>query len=151
MTRLHDDRVTGWQNDTKRWWHDNKILRSHVYGLICLKLKTQLLHFKSILNLKLWLTRLLTRVKSRDASASKKLLDMVYICPVGSRGGMDNLFFWKSVFVKHPIPYMLKHTVGDSAKNFRFRDAKSEEHEERAPAIFPPAVLIFGLPTQKIC
>ena len=31
------------------------------------------------------------------------------------------------------------------------RDAKSEEHEERAPAIFPPAVLIFGLPTQKIC
>ena len=31
----------------------------------------------------------------------------------------------------------------------RSRDAKSEEHEERAPAIFPPAVLIFGLPTQK--
>jgi len=31
------------------------------------------------------------------------------------------------------------------------RDAKSEEHEERAPAIFPPAVLIFGLPMQKIC
>ena len=30
------------------------------------------------------------------------------------------------------------------------RDAKSEEHEERAPALFPPAVLIFGLPTQKI-
>merc|ERR1712243_107584 len=29
------------------------------------------------------------------------------------------------------------------------RDAKSEEHEERAPAIFPPAVLIFGLPRQK--
>ena len=33
----------------------------------------------------------------------------------------------------------------------RGRDVKSEEHEERAPAIFPPAVLIFGLPTQKIC
>ena len=32
-----------------------------------------------------------------------------------------------------------------------YRDAKSEEHEERAPAIFPQAVLIFGLPTQKIC
>ena len=31
------------------------------------------------------------------------------------------------------------------------RYAKSREHEERAPAIFPPAVLIFGLPTQKIC
>ena len=31
------------------------------------------------------------------------------------------------------------------------RDAKSEEHEERAPAIFPPSVLIFGLPTKKIC
>ena len=33
----------------------------------------------------------------------------------------------------------------------RHRDAKSEEHEEHAPAIFPPAVLILGLPTQKIC
>ena len=29
------------------------------------------------------------------------------------------------------------------------RDAKSEQHEQRAAAIFPPAVLIFGLPTQK--
>ena len=37
-------------------------------------------------------------------------------------------------------------------KNYhRHRDAKSEEHEERVPAIFPPAVLIFELPTQKIC
>ena len=27
---------------------------------------------------------------------------MVYICPIGSREGMNNLFFWKSVFVKHP-------------------------------------------------
>ena len=27
---------------------------------------------------------------------------MVYICPIGSCGGMDNLFFGKSVFVKHP-------------------------------------------------
>ena len=35
--------------------------------------------------------------------------------------------------------------------SFLVRDAKSEEHEERAPAIFPPAVLIFGLPMQKIC
>ena len=29
------------------------------------------------------------------------------------------------------------------------RDAKSEEQEERAHALFPPAVLIFGLPQQK--
>ena len=29
------------------------------------------------------------------------------------------------------------------------RDAKSEEHEERASAIFSPAVPSFGLPTQK--
>ena len=27
---------------------------------------------------------------------------MVYICPIGSRGGMNYLFFEKSVFVKHP-------------------------------------------------
>ena len=35
-------------------------------------------------------------------SKQKKLLGVVYICPIGSRGGMDNLFFGKSVFVKHP-------------------------------------------------
>ena len=28
-------------------------------------------------------------------------------------------------------------------------DAKSEQHEQRAAAIFQPTVLIFGLPTQK--
>ena len=39
-----------------------------------------------------------------------------------------------------------KHVLRDA---YIDRDAKSEEHEERAPAIFPPAVLIFGLPTQK--
>ena len=27
---------------------------------------------------------------------------MVYICPIGSRKGMNNFFFKKSVFVKHP-------------------------------------------------
>ena len=27
---------------------------------------------------------------------------MVYICPIGSREGMNNFFFKKSVFVKHP-------------------------------------------------
>ena len=27
---------------------------------------------------------------------------MVYICPIGSREGMSNFFFWKGVFVKHP-------------------------------------------------
>ena len=27
---------------------------------------------------------------------------MVYVCPIGSRGGMNYLFFEKSVFVKHP-------------------------------------------------
>ena len=30
---------------------------------------------------------------------------MVYICPIGSREGMTNFFFWKSVFVKHPNEY----------------------------------------------
>ena len=37
----------------------------------------------------------------------------------------------------------------EAKKDGFFRDAKSEEHEERAPAIFPPAVLIFGLRMQK--
>ena len=48
-------------------WHDDKLTRSQDYNL---------LHIKSISNLKLWinhwLTHWLTRVKSRDASASKK-------------------------------------------------------------------------------
>ena len=30
------------------------------------------------------------------------------------------------------------------------KDAKSEEHEKRVPAIFPPAVLIFGLPMPEM-
>ena len=52
---------------------------------------------------------------------------------------------------------LLKHSKGKIIATLQSttpspRDAKSEEHEERrAPAIFPPAVLIFGLPTQKIC
>ena len=37
-----------------------------------------------------------------DLSKQRKLLGMDYICPTGSLGGMDNLFSWKSVFVKHP-------------------------------------------------
>ena len=32
---------------------------------------------------------------------------MVYVCPIGSRGGMNYLFFEKSVFVKHPNNYGL--------------------------------------------
>ena len=52
MTWWQYDRVTRWQDD---------------------KLETQHLHFKSILNMKLLLTYSLTRVKSRDASASKNM------------------------------------------------------------------------------
>ena len=44
---------------------------------------------------------------------------------------------------------VLESAENQTKKLPRIRDAKSEEHEERAPAIFPPAVLIFGLPTQK--
>ena len=44
------------------------------------------------------------------------------------------------------IPSFLPQTRSVFVQN---RDAKSEEHEERVPAIFPPAVLIFELPTQK--
>ena len=51
---------------------------------------------------------------------------------------------------------LLKHSKGKIIATLQSttpspRDAKSEEHEERAPPIFPPAVLIFGLPMQKIC
>ena len=36
---------------------------------------------------------------------------MVYICPIGSREGMTNFFFWKSVFVKHPSVQCRIYTV----------------------------------------
>ena len=49
-----------------------------------------------------------------------------------------------SIFHVHfPCPFSMSNHPHLQA----IRDAKSEEHEERAPAIFPPAVLIFGLPT----
>ena len=37
-----------------------------------------------------------------DLSKWKKLLDLVYIYPWGVRGGIALIFFWKSVFEKHP-------------------------------------------------
>ena len=37
-----------------------------------------------------------------DLSQERNLLGMVYICPIGSREGMNNFFFQKSVFLKHP-------------------------------------------------
>ena len=52
------------------WWHDDMMTRFQEHMLIIIE--TQLSHFKSILNSKLWVSDLLTRVKSRDASASKK-------------------------------------------------------------------------------
>ena len=36
-----------------------------------------------------------------DLSKRKKLLDLCYICPRGTRESMPYLFFEKSVFVKH--------------------------------------------------
>ena len=98
MTQRHDDMMM-------IWWHDYEILRSHVYGLICLKLKTQLSHFKSILNMKLWLadllTYLLTRVKSRDASASKKSkCNSIENCAnVFDSVSSGELFLWRSLEV----------------------------------------------------
>ena len=37
-----------------------------------------------------------------DLSYRQKLLDMLYIDPRGVRGGIALIFFWKSVFQKHP-------------------------------------------------
>ena len=37
-----------------------------------------------------------------DLSYGRKLLDMLYIDPRGVRGGIALIFFWKSVFEKHP-------------------------------------------------
>ena len=38
---------------------------------------------------------------------------MVYICPIGSRGGMNYLFFEKSVFVKHPTAHIVVNMTID--------------------------------------
>ena len=42
-----------------------------------------------------------------DLSYGRKLLDMLYIDPRGVRGGIALIFFWKSVFEKHPIVHVL--------------------------------------------
>ena len=60
ITRWQDEKMIKWQDDKITRWHKEKMTRSHVNGLICLKIETQLLHFKSILNVKLWLTDSLT-------------------------------------------------------------------------------------------
>ena len=55
--------------------------------------------------------------------------------------------FWAVFLCKEQLNPPFK--VVQMQENINLRDAKSEEHEERAPAIFPPAVLIFGLPRQE--
>ena len=40
-----------------------------------------------------------------DLSKQKKLLDMLYIDPRGVREGIALIFFWKSVFEKHPTEH----------------------------------------------
>ena len=78
MIRSHDDKTTRWHYDMMRWWDDDMMtwwhdpsslimilcLLSHVYRLKCLKSETPCY----------LLTYSLTRVKSRDASASKNTL-----------------------------------------------------------------------------
>ena len=55
---------------------------------------------------------------------------------------------WKGGKLSSPFPFIHCNL---SCASVITRDAKSEQHEQRAAAIFPPAVLISGLPMQKIC
>ena len=71
-TWRHDDMTAWWwRDDVMTWWRDDVMTSLQGFMII-----THCLHFKSISNSKLCplahsLTHLLTRVKSRDASASK--------------------------------------------------------------------------------
>jgi len=58
MTRWQDDKMTRWQDDMMTWWQDDMIKGSYDSN-------------PKLCRLTHWLTYLLTRVKSRDASASK--------------------------------------------------------------------------------
>ena len=77
MTRWQDDKMTRLQDDTKTWY--NMIIWWQDFKITCLwALMSQTrnsnfifeIYFKSK-TVSDWLTYLLTRVKSRDASASK--------------------------------------------------------------------------------
>ena len=46
-----------------------------------------------------------------DLSKRKKLSDLCYICPRGTREGMPYSFFEKSVFVKHTNSHALQTVV----------------------------------------
>ena len=63
LTSWHDDKLTWWQADMMTSWHDDKLTRIQD-GLWAPKFETMTES----------LTNLLTRVKSRDASASKKMI-----------------------------------------------------------------------------
>ena len=77
MTWWHDDMMTWWHDDMMTWWHDDMIqcLLSHVYRLKCSNLGE--INYM-ILGSQVWNydlpTYRLTRVKSRDASASKNVI-----------------------------------------------------------------------------
>ena len=51
-----------------------------------------------------------------DLSKRKKLSDLCYICPRGTREGMPLCFFEKSVFVKHTSVYGKKYLLAHGPK-----------------------------------
>ena len=65
---------------------------------------------------------------------------MVYICPIGSRGGMNYLFFEKSVFVKHPNVEGVQTTestvmaVEDDGKEREAIKKKDEASDQTKPS-----------------
>ena len=71
----------------------------------------------------------------RDASASKKLLDLCYICPRGTRKGMPHLVFEKSVFVKHTtIQSVTHHCISATHSNSRNSTELTEVKTQFNPA-----------------
>ena len=66
---------------------DDRLTRIQDYNLLTFKIYFK---FETTTDL---LTHSLTRVKSRDASASKKLLDMLCIDPRGVHEGIALIFF----------------------------------------------------------
>ena len=63
MKGLKDEKMTCWHDDTMTWWHDDMIKGSYVSNPKLCPLTHSLTHF-------------LTRVRSRDASASKNLSNL---------------------------------------------------------------------------
>ena len=93
----HDDMMTWWHDDMMKWSYDQMIMG---------------LNFSS---LKIWLTHWLTRVKSRDSSASKNMAYVGYFMPLDDMPKYDlHLIIWWSSYVHMTMTHCQDHILTEN-------------------------------------